>query len=384
MNTINHLLVGHLTQLSIPIIQKVLNYSKLNHHFYILLNNRKYEEKYIQVFNIFHFEDYTFIYITKSSLFSHLRVKLSEIAYPIPFLRSLLKPVNYLEDTMLYFVKKHNGDNLVLHMEINMFGVFFPLFIARKKIKYLWVCWGGVPKIYRKPFIYRFSYSALINEFLANAKGIVALATSDQKEITGIPCVKAAYFRPYLIDFFKSDYNHNKPHRVLVGNSLHYFDTYLALWNQLSKLAGFHITFMTQYGTCDKDTFNTFKNECKSNPSGNVLFWSEMMSIDDYREHFDNFSVYISRAERQAGLGAINTSIVYGLKLYLNGVNYENYMELGYKVHHVNELNHICSFEALCVPDGDEIQFNFNHYIKMHDVSKASEEWDNIYRTLLS
>ena len=96
-------------------------------------------------------------------------------------------------------------------------------------------------------------------------------------------------------------------------------------------------TFMIPYGN-SKKKFNKFK-ALAEHELKNISFWEDIVSMEEYKTRLSEYKVYVCPATRQTGLGAIYNSISQGVKVYVNGVNYNWLKTLGFIVYSILDKN---------------------------------------------
>ena len=106
------------------------------------------------------------------------------------------------------------------------------------------------------------------------------------------------------------------------------------------------------------------------------------LSMEEYKTRLSEYKVYVCPATRQTGLGAIYNSISQGVKVYVNGVNYNWLKTLGFIVYSIDELQVSCNHEILEFSEEDR-DFNIQHAKKIFGVHDMASKWESIFNILL-
>lgn len=378
---IYHLFSGDTYFLSLRIINSIISYSNYRHYFFISINDISIKNKYLEMFEKIQYIDYEFIEPKRLDLKSKLQVikfKLNNFTLN----KHIALPC---EDSIYSFMLNYRYENIVIHGELNMYGDNLVKLFKLINIRYVWVCWGGVPMIVKHKYLHRLTRSYHIELFLKKSFQNITLTEKDKKNLFDVYGGNNITFCPYIPR--KEEYIPSKrlKNRILIGNSGHYLREYRGVLSMLKHLEGLEITFMVNYGIVDLDDYLLFKEECillKNNIK--IDFWEEVVSIEQYEAILKEYAVYICNVERQSGLGAANHAFNYGLKVFLTGVNYEHYANAGFVVHDVNELIHLRSVQELFYISDKEIVHNLKSLNNFLDINKSSTLWDEIYGNMLS
>lgn len=365
-----HIIPGAYIHISLPIIQNFIEYTTRANYFFLYnptdLNIITYE-KY---FNSKGFENYKII--NEQDFF----YKSSKINYLNPFLVRLnkllkLKRRVFPKKPFKHLVKRKN-DVVVLHGELTMYSDSF--FKCIKDFENLtWVCWGGVN-------IAELGVEAF---FLNSIKRVVCLTSYDKSKLIEYSPTKAYFVIPYIWKnyCFPELLVIHKENKILLGNSAHYIEDYKKILPILVKIRDFQTTVMLNYGAT-KENIETFKSMTKELFVEKVEFWEEVENIDNYLKRLSTFSVYVSPSFRQTGLGAIYHCLLSDIKLYLEGVNYKWFVDLGFKVSHVNELNDISSLYEIVQLDSENIIYNRTLAQEYLNPKKMASKWDHLFENL--
>ena len=141
------------------------------------------------------------------------------------------------------------------------------------------------------------------------------------------------------------------------------------------------LIFLKKYGG-ENDSISNFKSYAVSEIE-NISFWEDFVDNEEYRKRLSSYKVYISPSIRQTGLGAIYNSVSLGLKLYLDGVNYEWLNELGFIVHNISELRNNSIDDVLYFDENEKIH-NIEKAKVVFDNSKQAKEWETVFGALLN
>ncbi len=269
-------------------------------HIIILCGNKNLNKKrYDDMFSELNFSDYSFC----QSFFSYLR--------------------------LIYKYRK----NSILFHEGHYHWYLIAIFLGCKNIH--WICWGSGAKISHgiksylsvpmKMYIYR------------KFKSIITLMEPDRISIirdfgvlpTKIQTISYAFSKEKEDGLCKELANHNKSKVdkpvVLLGNNSNCIKSYIDMLYCLQQYRGkVKVQCMLHYGLIKDKTYNSlieigksiFANDFRSNEE----FYNDMESYVRYMHKCD---VYICGVETQTGLGAINTCLKLGKKIYITGKNLE-------------------------------------------------------------
>ena len=262
-----------------------------------------------------------------------------------------------------------NGNTLIVHGEYCFFSSSFLNYIANKVPSYAWVCWGNTNIVYEKQYF----------DFINNARCIICLTKSDSEVFKRFfPNVKTIIC-PYIEDSLVFGTNKISSNKILIGNSGGFLEDYESLFFILAK-ENLDATFMIPYGNSKKN-LNKFK-ALAEHELKNISFWEDIVSMEEYKTRLSEYKVYVCPATRQTGLGAIYNSISQGVKVYVNGVNYNWLKTLGFIVYSIDELQVSCNHEILEFSEEDR-DFNIQHAKKIFGVHNMASKWESIFNILL-
>lgn len=240
-------------------------------------------------------------------------------------------------------------DTLIVHGEPTSFSESLKNYIGTHVKKYYWVCWGGVN----------------INEsvFYDKCKMAICLTRYDKEilEKKSIFSIVSPYIFVLPKDMVK---NNSYSTQILIGNSSSFIPEYKKMFSKIKSLES-NVTFMCPYGT-NFEYRDNFEREAIKNLK-NVFFWNDILPIEDYIHKLAEYKVYVCPiAYRQTGLAAIYYALSMGIKIFLDGINYEWCKTLGFEVYRFSEFMR---------EDTDSI-LHYEPVVREYNVQKSKEVFD--------
>ncbi len=253
-----------------------------------------------------------------------------------------------------------------------------------------YVCWGSVPSPVGKRIKDKISF-ALQRHIVRKYKRIVCLMTADQldyERVFGITTATTIIYQP-------GDLANDDPSElvaqpqigkrsVLLGNSACYTDSYLEILPSLERMAAaISITCMLSYPEDDPRGQKKAVIEKYASVFGNNFTpWTRQLDMAGYYARMKTHDIYICNVERQAGLGAIYTMLMYGKKLYLTGKNLAWIRENNFIVYDVGQIATESEKAFLSLLSLEEKRHNHDRLLDMLSPVKIAKEWDHLYSQL--
>lgn len=242
---------------------------------------------------------------------------------------------SFCNTTLSYIrlIKKHRRDSILFHA--GSYSWFLYAFVCG--CRYVnWVCWGSGAQINNRGLSY--FVSPLKRVLYKHFSSIVTLMDEDRKSIIhdfGVPQHKIFTISYMSLGDCITEYdilskrllNQNKGMNgkpsILLGNNPGCIKYYILLLRDLAKFSGqVVIHCMLNYSLKKDDDYNEL---CRI---GTSLFSSDFICDEtfysdriDYIHYMNQCDIYICGNERQSGLGAIETCLKLGKKVYLTGKN---------------------------------------------------------------
>ena len=282
--------------------------------------------------------------------------------------------------TLYLFAKDFHNHSFLLH------GVTYACMcvLIFAGVRLSWVCWGAGASINRnnwksvlatplKILIYR-RFHALTT--LMDGDKITLEHDYLLKGVEVLPYY--AYNAVHFKDWFTKQ-NKNETHMgklaVLIGNNAHCVDSYYELLNKLSRFKGLiTVNCMMQYPRKDQKVLEDLQSK------GEMIFGkgsfycdTEMLQTEAYFAYMSKFDIYICGVTKQSGLGAANTCITLGKKVYLTGKNLNWMRSCGLLVYDINSIEHSSNSDFLKPLTEEQKKFNFDN--EYAGVEKIKNRW---------
>lgn len=278
------------------------------------------------------------------------------------------------------FAKENKNLSFLLHGMT--YACMCTLIISGVKLN--WVCWGaGASVNWRnwKSILFTPFKILIYHRFHT----IITLMAGDKITLEHDFLLKGVKVLPYFAYnavHFKDKFiklNRNKDHKsklaVLLGNSAHCIDTYYELLDKLSRFKGLiTVNCMMQYPRIDNRILLDLKEKGEALFGRDSFFLdTEMLETEAYFAYMAKFDIYICGTLEQSGLGAANTCIILGKKVYLTGKNLDWMRSCGLFVCDVKSIENSsdCDFLELLT----ERQKNFNFNKRYTSVEEIKEKW---------
>lgn len=259
-----------------------------------------------------------------------------------------------------------------------------------------WVCWGSgifIKKTIKSRLSFLFKY--LIYSYFRN---IVVLMTPELTYLKQIYKKKNVFFIPYLVkiddiynfsrskiddSFFRKQ--NKKLIDVFLGNNFYSIRSYIDIIKNLSHLKGLiKIHCMLNY-SLDPSSYEFQQlNKIGTEKFGSdFIVHTKLYSLKEYPDFMDICDIYICDVKTQTGLGAINTCLKLGKKIYLSGRNYDYISSLGFVIYPSSSLNGI-SLDNLRQYSIKDAFYNYDLYYNVFDQKVLSDRWNSFYKYILS
>lgn len=215
-------------------------------------------------------------------------------------------------------------------------GSYLWLILAQMIVKDVnWICWGGEASK-SKSFLRR-KLTCLKKVVMRRYKSIVTLVDADEQSIISDFGVEEKRIRTlsYLgsnqeknIHLYeelrtKKVFENEKP-LVVLGNNSKNIDGYLKMLPKLKMYSGkIRIECMLNYTLEKNEKYYELLSIGKEVFGDDFSTDEVLRPFTEYVRHMGECSVYICDNDRQTGLGAINTCLMLGKKVYITGKNYQ-------------------------------------------------------------
>lgn len=357
--------------LTIPIAQEIINNLDSKPFFWVFTDNIQNRERFVKLFSELSFKEYQFVSSSKNTMIDKTQILLWSI---LTFdLRNLWRKMSY---PLFRFFKNYEEDNIVIHGELPPSNAVLYFLNKKVKLKRAWVCWGSLPK--KRAWCVNLLLGHLYKGyFIRKCHSVIALTTPDKELMEEQFSCKNVTYAPYMLPIEDLGYCEDS-HNVLIGNSGSYIDDYIRVANDLSRFKEAICTYMLNYGISSNDPrIKELQhiNEC-SRGSENYNLWTDVVDKNTYNNVLRMHSVYVCGALRQTGLGAIETCLNLGMKIFLNGVNYRYFKDMGMMIYHVNDINkqteeEFFTFSLECKKHNKQV------YFKTFGAESLSAKWNN-------
>lgn len=343
---------------SARMIENILKNSTVKPYFLLKGDCSSDLDRYYAVFEKYSFSDYQFIIRRKNKLFL--------LCY-------------YIQILLALFRKRKNA--ILFHSLPSVYLIFILNLFANNING---VCWSTrfVDKKSRNMLFFK---KRVINMY----REIVCLVSEDKNDLYRFYNYIIRFVIPYATDenkykFCDEVYCEKKAEytNILLGNNVWKVDYYIRDIECIKEISlkKTSLTCMMNYGNCSLDKIEELE-------SLGIKYWgkdrffllTDFLSIDDYYLLLKKTDIYICSWETQTGLGAIYTCLVYGVKCFLDGANYNIMSELGCVVFKITDLK-ILSVKEIITPLTMEQQKKNAAIIKEWlNSDRINAMWNNFY-----
>lgn len=168
---------------------------------------------------------------------------------------------------------------------------------------------------------------------------------------------------------------------VLLGNNPGNIPYYFTLLDILKRFAGrIQVHCMLQYSLIKDERYNELVEKGKSFFGEDFVTDEEFMNMQQYYPYMNTADVFICAHPDQSGLGAINTMVMLGKKVYITGKNLEFVTGYGAVVNDVAELNSVTYEDFVTAVPGD-IQIH-NRKAQERCICKSIPEWEGYLKLI--
>lgn len=273
-------------------------------------------------------------------------------------------------------VNGKKGESFIVHSDA--YDILLSLSIIN--VRYSWVCWGAITSTSFTSIKGIINYLRWRFAFKRMAS-VVTLLKGDQEKINSIYRNARTLVMPYhktdqlCYDECFQKHDIHTPLRVLVGNNGHCYNSYLQMLHILERFKDkIELHMMFQYPDFKHQKSN-LRNMGKEIFGTSFYVDDHMMKEDEYYKYLSDFDVYICHDLSQTGLGAINSSLYFGKKVFLNGVNLSWLQYLGVKVYATSKISDL-SFKEFCKSLTEEEKLNNKNIIlKLWNQKEAWSEY---------
>lgn len=264
------------------------------------------------------------------------------------------------------------------------YGVLF-LLSFMSNIKTYWIIWGSGCTI-NKSFLS--CISAPIKRILYNRLYCIITLMEEDKESmineikTSTKCITIPYFAtdkrqvfPYSLNDILSP-KPNKSITVYLGNNPSSIDSYFKMIDLLSRFssADLSVRCMMNYSYVPNEKTELLYSIGRNVFAEKFKFETAFYPIEEYFQYMNQCDIYICGVEKQTGLGALNTTLKLGKKVFLTGKNYTWARKRKAKIYHIDEINQM-SLEEFIKPLSIEEKKNNYNIILQRELKNSSSEW---------
>lgn len=363
--------------MTVSMIENIIKTSQFNHFFIVVGVNEK---------NIVHFEDLFKKHEYKNHFFINEKSNYRKTRLLSYFVKNFLGiTLECWEIDMVKFISTFKNPTIIVHAECSVMSSI--LLVLKSDINKNLVIWGSI----LDPINYSRFYFKLRRWIYKNYSNIVCLMPEDCKKLIDFYGSTNGIYIPYISDIFlmlnklplKREYQNTS--KILLGNSGRCIGNYYVDLYALEKFNDKNITIdcMLNYG-CTYEESNKLIDFARHiygiKFNAHTTLWSK-----EYVYNFINgFDIYISSRSDQSGLGTMYFAILFGLKLFLAGNNYNYFKNLGIKIFHTDEISK-SSFSLFTQPlSEDEKRENFDLLIKALDLKSVVGKWEKFYDKIIT
>lgn len=286
----------------------------------------------------------------------------------------------------LSVIRKHKNTPILFHAG-SYHWFLMALLIGCKKLN--WVCWGsGASSGKRlkarlslpyKRYLYS-RFNSIVTLMDSDRETIIHDFHVDSSKVQTIPYASGGDGKRrddlFIEEIVKQHKHHDKP-VVLLGNNPSCISGYIDMLPRLKQYKGkIIVKCMLNYSLVKDEKYE------KLIKLGVSMFGEDFVSSEefyedrgDYFRYMDECDIYICPVQRQSGLGAIDTCLRLGKKVFLTGKNYDWIKEeYGSQIYHLDSICSTLSFEEFVEELPDEAKER-NFYSIIDKRTGRVEKW---------
>lgn len=311
---------------------------------------------------------------------------------PYPLLFNSLEYTDYilLKSRKSFFMTLFNIDNkdkIIFHSNPDSFDYFivnslFILFKHKLLKRCSFICWGNDYQVPKGGFKYNV-YKAILSKAFNSYKFIAAISLEDSKEVASLFPKANVVYAPYMSSARRvlrhKIINSDGLVHVMVSHSGWKHNNHLKTFNLLRKYSGkIKVVCPLCYG--DSDYIKDVVDAGSKMFGKDFSYFSDLMSLDNYRKFLQTIDVYVTSAENQTGLGAIFFSMESGTKVYITGNLYKSLLMQDFIVFNTDQIKNM-SFDDFVKPINHfEANFNVENYNRLKfEGNEALPIWREIF-----
>ena len=252
-----------------------------------------------------------------------------------------------------------------------------------------WVCWGSGASVNNnwksrmsqpiKTLIYK-KFQSIVTLMDGDCKSIMESFNVPSSKMFIIPYLTYSSIRheELSLKLLKDSKNMVGKHVFLLGNNPGNIDYYILLIKQLCSFRGkIEIHCMLNYALTKNKKYDDLIILGQKCFGDDFHSDEKLYNSDEYIEYMNKCDIYMCGNPSQTGLGAIQTCMLLGKKIYLTGKNYEWLTNhYGAKVFKINDWNNL---DDIIRPMTEtDLWYNRNIIIKSWETSKS--QWTDYLR----
>lgn len=260
-------------------------------------------------------------------------------------------------------LKATSKDLIFLHSSLNyrvlaILNIILYLFSWKSKAQTIsYVCWGG-------DFGYNNQFkkcSTLKEKILAHIyskvwptyRNIITLIEKDAEYVKTIYHTDNVQTIPYP-SYRKAVHVHKDSHplRIMVSHSGWPHNHHIETLNLLSRFKNEDVEIICPLCYGDPKYIEKVITEGKKIFNNRFKYFIDLMNSDDYIELVRTCHIFITGADIQTGLGAINLHIEGNSKVFLRGILYDELINQGYKIYNYSDIKTL-SYDEMIKPNDD-------------------------------
>lgn len=281
-------------------------------------------------------------------------------------------------------------DKVIFHSAQNpyvltLINLIIYLFRAKNKANsFVYICWGsdfGYNKEMNKCDNVLKRFVAHVYEKVWPWYGhIITLTSGDQKRLYAVYKSSNISSVPYIGNkmLFTSIVKEQSPIRIMVSHSGWEHNKHEETFKMLQRFKDNDILIICPLCYGNPQYIKNVIQQGEKIFGEKFSYFTELKTLNEYSNFLLKNHIYITGAEIQTGLGALNGNMRGNAKIYIRGNLYESYINDGYIVYNYDEVNHL-SFEEFVKANSDDV---FQHNINIYNHIKTDlviKQWRSIY-----